>query len=162
MHSHGKSSNGILQDSLVVGEGQLTKNLVSIPKLDLMGYTITFRGGKGVVTGGLGNIITSAPLSSKGLYEFDIRQMYGNSATTPSALLGSVSLPDSDPWTWHLRLGHRNLTDIRRAIRLNLLVGIPFEMLTNKNKVRAICDACARSKSTKYTGRTLVHQDVVK
>ena len=88
--------------------------------------------------------------------------MYGTSKTNPSAVLGSVSLPDSDPWTWHLHLGHRNLADIRRAIRLNLIVGIPFEILTHKNKVRCICDACARSKSTKYTGRTMVHQDVVK
>ena len=71
-------------------------------------------------------------------------------------------MPDSDPWTWHLRLGHRNLVDIRRAVRWNLISGIPFEILTRKNTVRSICDACARAKSTKYTGRTLVHQDVVK
>ncbi len=111
-----------------------------------MGFTITFRGGKSVITDDTGNIFTIAPLSANGLYEFNIRQMYETSTTNPSALLGSVSLPDSDPWTWHLRLGHRNFIDIRRALCLNLICGIPFEILTNKNKVRSICDACARSK----------------
>ena len=35
-------------------------------------------------------------------------------------------------------------------------------MLTRKVFMRAICDACARSKLTKYTDRTMVHQSVVK
>ena len=63
MHSHGRSSNGLLQNALVVEGNQLSKNLVSIPKLDRMGLTITFRGGKGVVTDAAGNIISTVPLS---------------------------------------------------------------------------------------------------
>ena len=52
-----------------------------------------------MVTDKRGNIISAAPFSSNNLYDFDIRQMFGTSETTPAALLGSVSLPDSDPWT---------------------------------------------------------------
>ena len=37
MHSHGRLSNRLLQNDLVVGNGQLTKNFVSIPKLDRTG-----------------------------------------------------------------------------------------------------------------------------
>ena len=97
IHARGRSSSGILEDFLVIGGNKLAKNLVSIPKLDRMGYTITFRNGKGVVTNAQGNIITSAPLSKHDLYEFDIRQMFDTSTVAPAAMLGSVDLPDADP-----------------------------------------------------------------
>ena len=42
MQSHAKASNGVMQDALVVDDEKLTKNLVSIPKLDRAGYTTIF------------------------------------------------------------------------------------------------------------------------
>ena len=51
----GRASNDILQKALVVDDDKLSDNLVSVPKLDLMGYTITFKNGE-------------ASLSSRNLY----------------------------------------------------------------------------------------------
>ena len=36
---------------------------------------------------------------------------------TATALLRSAVLPDNDPQTWHLRLGERNLDNIRVAVK---------------------------------------------
>jgi hypothetical protein len=56
--SYGQASSGVLEDSLVVSDKDLTKNLVSIPKLDRAGYKTTFFNGEGVVTDAEGNVIT--------------------------------------------------------------------------------------------------------
>jgi hypothetical protein len=42
--SHGRSTNGLIRNALVVKDDKLSKNLVSIAMLDRLGYTITFRG----------------------------------------------------------------------------------------------------------------------
>ncbi len=88
--------------------------------LDRLGYTITFRGGVGNVSDENGNVVTRAPLTKHDLYEFDIRHMFQSTPYVQTALLGSVVLPATDLWTWHLRLGRRNIRDIRDAVRLNL------------------------------------------
>ena len=45
IHARGRASSGILEDFLVIGGNKLAKNLISIPRLDCMGFTITFRNG---------------------------------------------------------------------------------------------------------------------
>jgi hypothetical protein len=62
-------------------------------------------------------VVADAPLSHNDLYEFDIRDLFA----TQSALLGSVTLPESEIDTWHIRLGHRNTLDLQEAVRKNLL-----------------------------------------
>ena len=100
MHSFGQSSNGILDRALVLGDDELEQNLVSIPQLDLMGFTITFGGGVGVVSDANGNIITRTPLSKNNMYEFDIRHMFGSQPYNQSAMLGSAKMSDNFAWTW--------------------------------------------------------------
>ena len=105
-----------------MSDEKLTLNLVSIPKLDREGYTTTFKNGEGVVTDSDGNVVTRAPLSSKDLYEFDIRELFAHD----QALLSSATLDESDEATWHLRLGHRNLRDLRFAVKtISCLVCLP-------------------------------------
>ena len=120
-----------------------------------MGYTITFRCGVGVVSDENGNVITLTPLSNQEMYEFDIRHMFGSKPYVQTAMLGSASMPDGD--AWHLRLGHRNIRDIRDAFHLNLISGIPLEM-SNTKVENCLCDSCARGKSTKYIRRATVKQ----
>ena len=117
----GRASNGIVQKALVVDDDKLAQNLVSVPKLDRMGYTITFKNGEGIVSDNSGTIITRAPLSSKDLYEFDIRELFAQN----HSLLASATLDETDEATWHLRLGHRNVRDLRIAVNNNLVSGVP-------------------------------------
>ena len=100
MPAFGRVSPGILTDSLVVSDNLLTKNLVSIPKLDRAGYTTIFGNGEAAVTDRDGNVIARAPLKHSDLYEFDIRQLFNQVETS---LLGSALLDDNDITTWHLR-----------------------------------------------------------
>ena len=72
--------NGPLSDTLVVKDGTIVQNLISIPKFDRLGYTTVFTGGKGTVYDCEGNIIVTAELSSNDLYEFDIRDLYRSRA----------------------------------------------------------------------------------
>jgi hypothetical protein len=88
-----------VKNALVIDDEDLMENLISIPKLDRAGCTITFGGGMGTVTDRDGKVVTQAPLSNRDLYEFDIRQLFESSAPTATALLGSAVLPDNDPQT---------------------------------------------------------------
>ena len=56
----GRASNGIVQQALVVDDDKLAENLVSVPTLDRMGYTITFKNGEGIVSDDTGTIIHHA------------------------------------------------------------------------------------------------------
>jgi hypothetical protein len=109
--------------------------------------TITFKNGEGIVSDNDGTIITRAPLSSKDLYEFDIRELFAQN----HSLLASATLDESDEATWHLRLGHRNLRDLRFAVKNNLVSGVPA--LKSKKRQPSLCDPCVKAKSTKYVRR---------
>jgi hypothetical protein len=160
--SFGKSSNGLVKNALVIDDANLTENLISIPTLDRAGCTITFSGGMDTVTDKDGRVVTQAPLTNRNLYEFDIRELFESSALSATALLGNAALPDNDPQTWHVRLGHRNLDNIRVAVKKNLISGISREMLRTKRVGKSICDSCARAKSTRYVRRKKVRQAILK
>ncbi len=114
----------LVQKALVVDDDKLAQNLVSLPMLDRMGYTITFKNGKGIVSDDNGTIITRAPLSWKDLYELNIRELF----TQNHSLLASATLDESDKVTWYLRLRHhRNLHGLRFGVNSNLvLVCLPL------------------------------------
>ena len=82
-----------------------------------------------------GNAVTLTPLSSKDLYEFDIRELFAHD----QALLSSAMLDESDEATLYLRLGHRNLRDLRFAVKNNLLFGVPVEVLKSKKRQQSLC-----------------------
>ena len=139
--------NGHLSDTLVVKDGTIVHNLISIPKFDRLGYTTVFTGGKGTVYDCEGNIIVTAELSSNDLYEFDIRDLYRSRAE--QAYLSSFE-PPTTLEVLHDRLAHRNKRSIRHAIRKNL-IHLPKELAkSTKESSNRLCDACCRAKSTKY------------
>ena len=139
--------NGPLSDTLVVKDGTIVQNLISIPKFDRLGYTTVFTGGRGTVYDCEGNIIVSAELSSNDLYEFDIRDLYRSRAE--QAYLSSFE-PPTTLEVLHDRLAHRNKRSIRHAIRKNL-IHLPKELAkSTKESSNRLCDACCRAKSTKY------------
>ena len=46
---------------------------------------------------------------------------------------------------WHLRLGHRNVKDIKLLVTKNMATGISLK----PNDVKSFCPACCKGKSTK-------------
>jgi hypothetical protein len=89
------------------------------------------------------------------LYEFDIRELMSTHSANlmSTALLGSATLDETDPETWHVQLGHRNMQDLQYAVKKNLVSGVPSAVLKNKKRVHSLCDSCVRAKSTKYVRR---------
>ena len=80
--------------------------------------------------------LVTASLGSNGLYEFDVRLM--TKCLLETAMLGS-NKPPEDLQLWHLRLGHRNMRNLKLAIRKNLFTGISPSVLNRKANGQILC-----------------------
>lgn len=146
LHTLGRADAGILKNSLITKTGQLSRNLISVPQFDRAGYTTVFRDGKGTVYDKNGKILAVSTLSAAtNLYELDIGSL---PVCHETAMLGSAN-QKVDLHLWHLRLGHRNERSIKRAVSEGLITGIEHSVVDRVKPNPHICDACARSKSTR-------------
>ena len=139
---------GHMERVRIIEDDSLDTNLASVAKFDQAGCEVTFKHGWGTVTDAQGQVIIRAELKD-GLYLFNM-----NDATPHGrALLASVAPKDSMV-SWHDRLGHRNVRDIKAAVSKGLIEGINPKVIEN-SKISPLCDSCARSKSS----RTCFHRD---
>jgi hypothetical protein len=148
----GRADAGMLKQSLVLQPGTLNENLVSIPSLDNTGHItvlgnsegLVYRGGTVTVTGG--TLVATAPLDHKtNLYQL---QNIQDMMQSDSVLLGSAPIKE-DIGLWHKRLAHRGKRAIIKYRNAGRISGISHTVkLTAADK--GICDACARTKSTRH------------
>lgn len=140
----------------------LTYGLISVPTLDLLGYTTTFRSGQCTVTDRLGVIILTATLRNK-LYFLD--DLYARIiCSNQSVALASTSIDgDSDEeeqvhvtkkmrftsktkdllLKLHCQLGHMSEGKLKTAIRKGSISikGLTYERI--KDMSLPLCEACA-------------------
>ena len=69
------------------------------------------------------------------------------------ALATSLMFNEEAVELWHRRMGHLNEADLKRLV--NMSKGI---MLTQKPRVRPICDACSKAKSVRKVSRRIQHE----
>ena len=145
----GRVDAGLCRKSLVVKDGDLVLSLISVSRLDRDGYFITFGDNKAVVSKDDKPLVT-ASLGTNGLYEFDVRLL--TRGMLEAAMLGSTK-PVEDLQLWHMRLGHRNMRNLKLAVRKHLLKGISPSVLKSKPKDQFLCVDCVKAKSHKYPKR---------
>ena len=132
------------KNALIFNDNELSENLISIPRLDDEGCTITITNGKMIVT--KDNKIILEGQKEEGLYQFDLDG-------TETALLGNVIPRDRTAklQRLHHALGHRNLLRINKYIRERKIRIKDFPSNVTDIEIRALplCDACLRAKFTK-------------
>ena len=139
---------GELDQILVMGDDQLSKNLVSISRFDVSGHKITFDEGTcTIVNKSTGLLIGTGHLDrSTMLYMIDVRKLTEHRV---DLLLASAEVK-ATAMVWHNRLGDRQMRALLKARDEGLVTGIPKSVqITDKD--RHICDSCARTKSTRHT-----------
>ena len=146
INSSGRASAGVLKDAIVVDDQIIPISLASLPQFDKAGYETLIKNGKAIVSKN-GNILFTASLTNRNLYEFDVTPLLANNEV--SALLGSAHVEENLD-LWHRRLNHFNKPSICRAVKSNLISDIKITAVKELKDAHCLCDACARAKSTKY------------
>ena len=147
MLSQGAADAGELDQILVMGDDQLSKNLVSISRFDVSGHKIIFDEGTcTIVNKTTGLLIGTGHLDrSTMLYMIDVRKLTEHRV---DLLLASAPVK-ATATVWHYRLGHRQMRGLLKARDEGLVTGIPKGVQITDDD-RHICHSCALSKSTRH------------
>ena len=144
------STSNIVKVTDVLHVPDLTCGLFSISQATQKGFDINFSGDNCHLYKN-NTLVGSAP---------KVNKTYILSLTHPSALIAiiiqqnvramatSLMFNEEAVELWHRRMGHLNETDLKRLV--NMSTGI---MLTQKPRVRPICEACSKAKSQRKVSR---------
>lgn len=113
----------------------LNYNLISVRKLEMKGYTITFRNGEGTIQKGNVTLAVGSRKESQ-LYALNFRQI----STSANAC---ASVPAENEKLWHERFGHLNYESIKK------LQGQVDGMNMKMESSPGICDTCIEGKQSK-------------
>ena len=120
----------------VLYSSEVGYTLISIGKLDDMGFSITFSGGKCSIQGPDGELIGEVPKSSKGLYK--VQHERGGEAKVAEEILTLDSL--------HRRLGHISPKTAQKLIVNGFITGLHLEPSPNAD---FFCESCVYAKATR-------------
>lgn len=124
----GKRTNVSFTEALHAPD--FTHNLVSIGRLDRMGYTVKFGGGKVSVLDTKGNTIMEGSASGT-MYRLKLVNPTPDDIL-PTAYLSRSLTKAADLETWHRRLGHVSEDTILKMMRGEMVIGLTNETLTRK------------------------------
>jgi hypothetical protein len=110
--------------------------LVSIGRLDDMGFTSTFGGGRCVIRAPDGARVGVIPKNSKGLYRIE------HELDSANAVGEKISIDQL-----HRRLGHISPAVAKRLISNNLVSGVRFEETSSGDPF--FCESCVYAKATR-------------
>lgn len=148
----------------------LTYGLISVPSLDLVGYTTIFRSGKCTVKDKFGVIIMTATLRDK-LYFLDdlyARIICSHQCTVASNAVDADSDNDEEEqiqvakrirlnpkakdllWKLHCQLGHMSEGKLKRAIRQGSIVIKDLSYHRIKDLSLPLCEACAMGSMRQF------------
>lgn len=122
-----------MNDVLLIKD--LTNNLLSISKLEKSGLEITFKEGKAFIKRNK-EIIATAVRRNR-LYEIEIL-IEDDAFAGTSSKQGNFEL-------WHQRMGHLNITDLRKLSYNEMVLGIP-QLTVDKSM---FCEPCVLGKQTR-------------
>lgn len=110
---------------------QLTYNLLSVSKLEMNGFRITFENGQGLITKG-NKRIAVAHRNNLELYELTFRK----------PVLANLSTNDGLD-IWHKRMGHLNYEDVKKLTDKTTGLKVNFP-----RNVKRLCEICIEGKQT--------------
>ncbi len=163
----------ILEDVIICENEKLQASCISIPRLDIQGFTTVFNDRSGKIYDPNGRLVVEAPMID-GLYRFNADELTRINtsfirSTGPESLnhLGS-SHPQKTLSYWHNRLGHRANITLIRLQRQGLLPGVQISPAPSDSEVKAmpLCSQCQITKhgrhTLKYLCSALCSEDVEK
>ncbi|XP_071940012.1 uncharacterized protein [Coffea arabica] len=109
-------------------------NLVSVGLLGKVGVKVSFEFGKIIMT--KNNVFVGKGYCNQGLFVLNIANVINENASSSAYIIDSISL-------WHARLGHVNMSYIKKMQSCGLISGVNDKM----DK----CEICAETKMTKKT-----------
>nr|KYP32060.1 Retrovirus-related Pol polyprotein from transposon TNT 1-94 [Cajanus cajan] len=140
----------------------LSRNLVSLSKLDAIGYSFTF--GNGCFSLFKHNHLIGTGILCDGLYKLNLDGLYDETLLTLHHNIGTKRslVNERSSFLWHRHLGHISRERMKRLIKNKILPNLDFTDLN-------ICVDCIKGKQTKHTkkGATrstllleIVHTDI--
>ena len=140
----------------------LSRNLVSLSKLDVTGYSFNF--GNGCFSLFKHNHLIGTGVLCDGLYKLKLDGLYAETILTLHHNVGTKHslVNERSAFLWHKRLGHISRERMERLIKNEIL---PYLDFTDLN----ICVGCIKGKQAKHTkkGATrstqlleIVHTDI--
>ena len=144
----------VFKNSLIFEDGELAKDLVSIPKLDEDGCKIIIEKGKMKIY--KNDKIIMEDIKEDGLYLIDVE------GKERIFLAGDVAPKNRTEklMRGHSRLGHRNLLQINKYIKNKQIKYADFPKDVTEQEIKALplCDSCQRAKLTKRRMRGRVER----
>ncbi|KAJ2918787.1 hypothetical protein MD484_g1572, partial [Candolleomyces efflorescens] len=113
--------------------------LISIPRMDLAGYSVLQKGGMSVVRAPDDTVIGRVPLL-RGLYRVT-DPTGGAGASTPLRANASVSMTLME---FHVAMGHRSFRDLKKMIEVGMFEGV---RITDVSGTPPTCRVCVEAKA---------------
>ena len=141
----------------------ISRNLVSLPKLDVCGFDFTF--GHGCFSLFKNSKPVGSGILVDGLYKLKLDDKFTESLLTVHHNIGikHSMLNESSAYLWHKRLGHISKERLERLVKNGILQNLDFTDL-------GLCVDCIKGKQTRHNKRTkatrstqlleLIHTDV--
>ena len=153
----------ILEDVIICGNEKLQTSCISIPRLDIQGFTTVFNDRSGKIYDPNGRLVVEAPMID-GLYRFNADELTRINtsfirSTGPESLnhLGS-SHPQKTLAYWHNKLGHRANITLIRLQRQGLLPGVQISPAPSDSEVKAM-PLCSQCQIAKHDRHALKYKD---
>jgi len=130
-----------LMDTFYVSS--ITRNLISLSKLDVAGYSFKF--GNGCFNWFKRTYMIGSGILYEGLYKLNLDNLYAETLMTLHHNVGTKrSLVDErSAYLWHKRLGHISKERMQRLVKNEILSNLDFTGLN-------VCVDCIKGKQTKH------------
>ena len=121
-----------------------SRNLVSLPKLDVAGFVFKF--GSGSFSLFKNSKLIGSGILCDGLYKFKLDNVFAETLMTlhHNGSIKRSLIDENSAYLWHKRLGHISKERIQRLIKNEILSNLDFTDLE-------VCIDCIKGKQTKHT-----------
>jgi transposase InsO family protein len=121
----------------------ISRNLVSISKLDVVGYSFKF--GNGCFSLYKNTFMIGSGILCDGLYKLNLDNLYAETLMTLHHSIGTKRslVNERSAYLWHKRLGHISQERMKRLVRNEVLPDLDFTDLN-------VCVDCIKGKQTKH------------
>ncbi|RVW81914.1 Retrovirus-related Pol polyprotein from transposon TNT 1-94 [Vitis vinifera] len=122
----------------------ISRNLVSLSKLDATGYSVLFSSGQLSLM--LNSVTIGSGILCDGLYKISLNHEFAQALITLHSNVGSKRglINENSSILWHRRLGHISRERIERLVKEGILQNLDFTDFH-------VCVNCIKGKQTKHT-----------
>ena len=130
----------------------ISRNLVSLSKLDATGYSILFTSGQLSLM--LNSVTVGSGILCDGLYKISLNHEFAQVLITLHSNVGSKRglINENSSILWHRRLGHISRERIEKLVKEGILQNLDFTDFH-------VCVDCIKGKQTKHTKKGVIRSN---